>query len=55
MDGSGAEALQLVDVTGVPSDVAVHVRRSGDGVVEFRPSPVFNLTALTPTEVLGPY
>ncbi len=54
-DGPGAEVLQLVDVTDAPSDVVVHVSRSGDGVVEFRPSPVFDLTALAPREVLGAY
>ena len=54
-DGPGAEVMQLIDGGTVQGDAVVHVARAGDGVVEFRPSPVFDLSSLVPREYLGAY
>lgn len=63
-DGPGAAVCQLVDVTSVLQDVTVHVRRKGEGVVEFDPKPrpasrkpgeleITDLSDFTPLEYLG--
>ncbi|MBK36820.1 MAG: hypothetical protein CME26_14995 [Gemmatimonadetes bacterium] len=52
-DGQGADVMQVVDVSGVTTDVTVHVCRSGDGVVQFNPSPTYDLSDFTPLEYLG--
>ncbi len=54
-DGEGVDVMQLVDGACAVSDVTIHECRAGDGVVEFRPSPVFDLSDLTPREYLGAY
>ncbi len=45
-DGNGLDVLQLVSGAPVGADTVVHVSRAGDGVVEFRPSPVFDVSSL---------
>ena len=52
-DGQGLDVLQLVSGGRPGADTVVHVSRDGDGVVEFRPSPVFDVSALAPTEYVG--
>ncbi|MAE65687.1 MAG: hypothetical protein CMJ18_15570 [Phycisphaeraceae bacterium] len=52
-DGSGVDVMQLIDGAGVVSDVTTHVCRAGDGVVQFDPSPVYDLSDFTPREYLG--
>jgi acetoacetate decarboxylase len=52
-DGRGPEVMQLIDLTDTVSQVAVHVCRAGDGVVQFEPSPVYDLSAFTPREYWG--
>jgi acetoacetate decarboxylase len=52
-DGRGAEVLQLVDASPAMSDVTVHVACTGDGVVEFAPSPIYDLSRLVPREYHG--
>ena len=37
------------------SDKEIHVCRAGDGVVQFNPSPIYDLSDFTPTEYLGAY
>ncbi len=45
-DGSGADVMQLIDGGVAATDVTVHVCRAGDGVVQFNPSPIYDLTGL---------
>ena len=52
-DGQGVDVRQLIDVSSVTSDVTVHVCRAGDGVVQFNPSPIYDLSDFTPREYLG--
>lgn len=52
-DGPGAEVCQLIDATPVTTDVTVYNRRRGEGLVEFHPDPVYDLTDFTPREYLG--
>lgn len=52
-DGPGAEVMQLIDGSDVNTDIVTHVLRAGDGVVEFKPTPVFDLSSLAPREYLG--
>jgi acetoacetate decarboxylase len=52
-DGKGAEVLQLVEVSKVTTDVAVHVCRAGDGVVQLNPVPVYDLSDFAPREYCG--
>ena len=54
-DGTGPDIMQLVDGADSTSDATVHVCRAGDGVVEFQPSPVYDLSDFTPIEYLGAY
>ena len=42
-DGKGVDVMQLIDVSDVITDVKVHVCRSGDRVVGFEPTLVFDL------------
>jgi len=41
--GKGVDVMQRIDVSDVITDVKVHVCRSGDGVVGFEPTLVFDL------------
>ena len=52
-DGSGADVMQLIDGGVAATDVTVHVCRAGDGVVQFNPSPIYDLTGLAPLEYYG--
>ena len=54
-DGPGAEVMQLVEGSQTAQDVVTHVARTGDGVVQFGASPVYDLTAFEPREYLGAY
>ena len=54
-DGNGLDVLQLVSGGRPGADTVVHASRAGDGVVEFRPSPVFDVMALEPREFLGSF
>lgn len=52
-DGPGAEVMQLIDAAATMTDVEVHVCRAGDGVVEFSPSPIYDLADFVPQEYFG--
>jgi len=52
-DGTGVDVMQLIDASNIISDVVVHVCRAGDGVVEFQPSPIYDLFDFTPRQYLG--
>ena len=54
-DGRGADVMQLIDASNVATDVTTHLVRRGDGVVQFNPSPVYDLSDFTPREYLGAY
>ena len=54
-DGNGLDVLQLVSGGRQAADTVVHVSRAGDGVVEFRPSPVFDVMGLEPREFTGAF
>ena len=54
-DGKGVDVMQLIDGANVSSDVTVHVCRAGDGVVQFNPSPIYDLSDFTPREYYGAY
>ena len=54
-DGQGVDVMQIVDGSKAALDASVLVRRAGDGVVEFAPSPVYDLSDFTPIEYLGAY
>ena len=54
-DGKGMDVLQLIDAGSAASDTTVHVCRSGDGVVQFSPSPIYDLSGFAPTECLEAY
>ena len=54
-DGNGLDVMQLIDVTDATTDQVVHVCRAGDGVVQFNPSPVYDLSDFTPLEYFGAY
>ena len=52
-DGKGADVLQLIDAAATMTDAEVHVCRAGDGVVEFKPSPIYDLSDFAPLEYFG--
>ena len=54
-DGEGVDVMQLIDGAKVSSDVTVHVCRAGEGVVQFNPSPIFDLSDFAPKEYYGAY
>jgi acetoacetate decarboxylase len=54
-DGEGVDVMQLIDGANVSSDVTVHVRRAGEGVVQFNPSPIYDLSDFAPKEYYGAY
>ena len=54
-DGPGAEVMQLIDVSEVTTDVNVHICRAGDGVIECRPSPIYDLSDFMPRSYAGAY
>lgn len=55
VDGSGLDVMQLIDLATTTTDQVVHVRRAGDGVVQFNPSPIYDLSGFTPLEYSGAY
>lgn len=54
-DGKGAEVMQLIDASTTMSEVTTHVARAGDGIVQFNPSPIYDLSDFTPRTYLGAY
>lgn len=54
-DGRGADVMQLIDVSDVTTDVEIHACRAGDGVIECRPSPIYDLSDFTPRSYVGAY
>ena len=54
-DGKGPDVMQLIDGSMAAVDTTVHVCRAGDGVVEFHPSPVYDLSDFAPVEYHGAY
>jgi acetoacetate decarboxylase len=52
-DGNGADVLQLIDGTKVFYDVTLHLCRAGEGVVQFNPSPIYDLSDFTPIGYYG--
>ena len=55
VDGKGADVMQIIDPSKVTEDAVVHECRAGDGVVQFSPSPIYDLSDFTPLEYLGAY
>lgn len=54
-DGNGVDVMQLIDGAKATSDEVIHVQRAGDGVVQFNPSPIYDLSDFTPLEYFGAY
>ena len=52
-DGKGADVMQIIDGAKASSEVTVHTCRAGDGVVQFSPSPIYDLSDFTPREYYG--
>jgi acetoacetate decarboxylase len=52
-DGQGADVLQLIDGAPASSEVTVHIVRAGEGVVQFNPSPIYDLSDFAPREYYG--
>jgi acetoacetate decarboxylase len=55
VDGKGVDVMQLIEGANVSSDVTVHVCRAGDGVVQFNPSPIYDLSDFVPLEYFRAY
>lgn len=47
-EGKGVDVMQLIDASDIITDIDVHECRSGDGVVGFESTPVFDLSFLKP-------
>ena len=54
-DGQGFDVMQLIDASNVKTDITVHVARAGDGIVQFNPSPIYDLSDFTPREYFGAF
>ena len=52
-DGEGAEVMQIIGSENIVTDVTTHIVRAGDGVVQFNPSPTYNLSDFAPREYFG--
>ncbi len=52
-DGRGPEVMQVIDTDGATTDRQVHLCRAGDGVVQFNPSAVFDLSDFAPLSFHG--
>ncbi|MEX1229266.1 MAG: acetoacetate decarboxylase family protein [Planctomycetaceae bacterium] len=52
-DGKGLDVLQLIDCAHATSDVTTHIIRKGDGVIEFAPSPIYDLSPIVPRDYRG--
>ena len=55
VDGTGHDVLQIIDPTAVTTDVQAPLCRAGDGIVQFNPSPIYDLTAFEPISYHGAY
>ena len=55
VDGKGVDVMQLIDGSKVTNDVSIKVCRKGDGIVEFAPSPIYDLSDFKPIEYFGSY
>jgi acetoacetate decarboxylase len=55
VDGAGLDVMQLIDLATTTTDQVIHVCRSGDGVVQFNPSPIYDLSGFAPLEYFGAY
>ena len=55
VDGTGPEIMQIIDPTNVTTDQVVHTCRAGDGVVQFNPSPIYDLSDFEPISYHGAY
>jgi acetoacetate decarboxylase len=55
VDGKGVDVMQIIDGSKVATDVSVRVSRKGDGVVEFSPTPVYDLSDFKPVEYFDAY
>jgi len=55
VDGKGVDVMQIIDGSKVATDVSVQVSRKGDGVVEFSPSPIYDLSDFKPVEYFEAY
>lgn len=53
IDGDGWDVLQLVDAAPAAKDVTIHHACTGDAVIELAPSPIYDLSPLSPREILG--
>ncbi len=52
-DGKGADVMQIIDGAKASYDATVHVCRAGEGVVQFNPSPIYDLSDFVPREYYG--
>jgi len=52
-DGQGCDVMQVIDGSKCTRDVTVHIVRAGEGVVEFQPSPTYDLSDFDPQEYFG--
>ena len=52
-DGQGCDVMKLIDGSKCTRDVTVHVVRGGEGIVDFHPSPIYDLSDFTPQEYFG--
>jgi acetoacetate decarboxylase len=50
---AGVSVMQIIDGAKASSEVTVHTCRAGDGVVQFNPSPIYDLSDFTPREYYG--
>ena len=55
VDGKGVDVMQIIDGSKVATEVSVKVSRKGEGVVEFSPSPIYDLSDFKPLEYFGAY
>ena len=55
VDGKGVDVMQLIDGSKVSTDVSIRVCRKGDGIVEFAPSPIYDLSDFKPIEYFNSY
>ncbi len=52
-DGKGAEVMQILELSNTTTDVKLHVCHAGEGVVQFNPMPIYDLSDFTPLEYYG--
>jgi acetoacetate decarboxylase len=54
-DGTGPDVMQIIGSDNITSDKQIHVCRAGDGVVQFNPSPIYDLSDFEPISYHGAY